>query len=92
MRALKQKPPSEAQAKRLASIWVDHWDRACNLTVDGYNTPTDKALVRNGWIVPEGERGQWPSGYFYQRHVISPEGLAALENYLCSVRVKANAS
>ena len=83
---MKQKTPTQAQAKRIAEVWT-RWE-GCNLSVEGYQFPTDKVLQRNGWIVPEGEPGRWPGGDLYQRHIVSAEGFAALERYLFSIRVR----
>lgn len=75
----KEKPPSDAQARRLAQIWGGNLGIQIGET--GFCDPTDKVLIREGWLIKNGTTGTWPSGGTYYVHRISQGGIWALATY-----------
>ncbi len=71
------KRPSLAQAKRIAF----HWGSGRPVIV-GSHDPTIDVLVREGWIVPNGKSGTYPSGEPFEEYQVSAAGLAALKAFL----------
>lgn len=78
MARFKERVPSEAQAKRIAFLW-GNWRPG--VQIDGYIEPTTKVLLREGWIEPAGEKGQYPNGSEWELHTVSIKGLRALYTY-----------
>jgi hypothetical protein len=70
--------PTEPQARLLAKLWGDNG----SIPIGGYNSPTSLALLKRGWIAPNGIRGKYPNGTGYEEHVVSDAGLAALGRFL----------
>lgn len=76
---------SPAQARRLAVLFGE--DCAQEVSRDGGDQPTIRALVARGWIEPTGASGLWPSGrHAYDEYRINAAGLRALEDYLRATR------
>lgn len=71
------KPPSTAQAKRLAWLWTDSRAFAYLPKSD----PTADVLVREGWVEKTGDDFTFPSGAVGSMCVISEAGLDALAAY-----------
>lgn len=71
------KPPSHAQAKRLAWLWADGRAFA---HLPGHE-PTADVLVREGWVDKTGDDFTFPSGAVGAMYVISEAGLDALAAY-----------
>ena len=78
------KRASAAQARRLALLWseVGAWQDGTHVSVSGWIEPTTLALLKRGWIEPNGKTGKFPSGDDYAEHVISRAGIVALRDYL----------
>ena len=85
---MKKKLPTDAQACLLA--WL--WGTAKRLRIDGHDTPSEKALVKAGWVLPTGVLGKSPNGAGYEYHKISDAGFDALEDYLRERRYKRQAA
>lgn len=78
---------SLAQAKMLA--WTfSH--RSLQYSRDPhFNNPTIKAIIRNGWVSPNGRTDTWPSGALYDEYEINASGMKALALFLAGAAVKA---
>lgn len=84
----KAKCPSEAQAKRLASLWADGRQAQVGLGKT-YTDPTTLACVKYGWLVPTEEIGTYPSGAEYRVYKLAdPAALEAIETYVRELRWK----
>jgi hypothetical protein len=96
-RRFKSKVPSLTQAKMIARLFGE--GEALQITFEGreggkpppWNPPTFNALVKEGWIEPNGVFGTHPSGAKYQEHTVSLAGLLALETFLADQRFKTRA-
>lgn len=90
MRTTKGKPPSIVQAKRIAHLWATGNPVPIALEAhDGgkpYVEPTNRVLIKQGWIHPTGTLGKFPSGSTYEEHVLSSKGLDALLTYLIAAK------
>jgi hypothetical protein len=75
---MRRAAPTEPQARLLAKLW-GHNDR---IPIGGYNSPTSLALLKRGWLAPNGIRGKFPNGTEYEEHVVSDAGLVALGRFL----------
>ena len=73
----KDKPPTDAQARRLARMWGGNERAAIGGTMD----PTHKVLLERGWLTRNGDRGQFPNGQEWIGYAVSPEGVWALATY-----------
>ena len=82
---LKHKPPSKAQAMAIARIWSAV---GCAFIGQDRVDPTWAICIRNGWFVPNGKTGTFPNGSIYNEHVVSDDGLHALERFLFDARCK----
>jgi hypothetical protein len=82
MRVTKEAPPTDAQAKRLASMWGDNRTANIGKWVD----PTDRVLLRRGWLTPTGMTGIFPNGDEFFVYRVAHEGLRALATYFISKR------
>ena len=82
------KVPTEAQAKKLAYLFG--MPGAKVLIGENYVDPTDRVLRARGWVRRNGEVHQFSNpaygtGYY---HVITEDGLVALETYFRKRRLK----
>ena len=79
MTITKNKPPSVAQAKKLASYWSDGGDIRIS---ESYVDPTDAVLIRKGWITPTGAAGIYPQTRVeFLVYQIAADGMAAMADY-----------
>lgn len=84
--------PSVAQAKRIASVWSGH-SSVVNIMTQGrdgaspYIDPTTAALVKRGWLAPNGDLKFNEHGNQYQPHKLSGSALLALECFLSDTRI-----
>lgn len=79
-----------AMAKELARIWANGRGFPINLD-DGESSSgnsTHDAIVRRGWVYPDGPVLDWPNGTKYRMHLINEDGMLALELFLLERRVK----
>lgn len=86
---IKGKIPSAAQAKQIAFLWsrerpVAIMVGAC-VPYSVYNAPTVMALVKNGWIAPDGAEYH-ENNRIYVRHELTDSGVDALERFLFKQR------
>ena len=79
------KAPSRAQAKRIAKLWSD--DSMVRIG-ESYIDPTDRVLVKNGWLVESGETGTFPNGTPYKGYMLSADALDGLEGFLRETRYR----
>lgn len=80
-----ERSASAAQAREIARLW----GARRSISVGGYVDPTTAALVRRGWIVPDGTEGVYPSGATYIGHSVSAAGLDALCRFLMALKATA---
>jgi len=66
---------TEAQAKFIARAWGNSQDVAY---CEKHSTPTSRACVRNGWLVPTAKGGKYPNGDEYVWHEVSWAGVVAM--------------
>lgn len=88
------KIPSTTQARMLANIYGN--DRkeisVCTKGRDGdapYIDATTAVLIKRGWISPYGEEThEFANGTKWRKHVLTVDGMDALEDYLREDRYK----
>ncbi len=80
--------PSSAQAKFLARLWAQGRATGVNTTPDGWVDPTTNACVNRGWLVPNGKTSHTGNGTPQADHVVSDDGLDAIETYFREARYK----
>lgn len=77
---------SEAQAKRVATIWAD--DKKILHAPDGFQEPTTVALIKRGVLARNGEKGRYPNGMEFDVYVLAPDATDHLAGYLLALRYK----
>ena len=76
--------PTEAQAKFIARCWSSGQKRQ----IGQYTDPTERALIKRGWLTLNGEDGVFPNGTQYVVYEINYAALDALASYLLDARYK----
>jgi hypothetical protein len=77
------KKPSPAQAKMIAWVWCGPRSAVAIAAPGsgGYTDPTDRVLIRNGWLEDIGEGEPYPSGTPTRLYRVSQAGLEALKDF-----------
>jgi hypothetical protein len=75
--------PSIAQAKRLAGLFSGDFFRASS-----FLSPTDRTILKHGWVSATGETGTFPNRAEFLIHKINADGLRALEQFLYENRTR----
>lgn len=90
---MKRAIPSRAQAQFLAGTWAGPRDMIVYVMTRGrdgaepYVTPTIAACVKRGWLKPTGAT-KAENGFEYAQHMLSDNGLDALEDFFREARYR----
>ena len=76
--------PTAAQAKFIARCWSGGETRK----IGQYTDPTERALIKRGWLTLNGEDGVFPNGTQYVVYEVNDAALDALASYLLDCRYK----
>lgn len=78
----KEKPPTSAQARKLASIWGGGGFFDVPDFPGCHTDQTIAVLIRKNWITPTGARGVYTASHReFAIHRISPAGISALGTF-----------
>jgi hypothetical protein len=83
----KAKPASEAQARKIASLWGSNGRQP----IASYKDSTTEVCLKYGWLIPNGVAGTFPNGETFAEHIVSDQGLDALEGFLRELRYRRSA-